>query len=361
MDQFIFNLEMIVRSWNQTIGVNRKMRKKIQFYISGYQHLARRSVQIIFLMVVINIGIRFYLFVSQIEAGVIPDFERPPGVEAFLPISALVSLKHFLFTGRINEVHPSALVLFLIICLTALIAKKGFCGWICPIGLLSDFLGKIHVFIFNKNLSIPFRLDLILRSVKYILAGFFIWIIIFNMPMISVEQFIQSSYNRFADIAMLRFFTRISGTAQMVILVLFLLSVVIRNFWCRYLCPYGAILGIISFVSLGKIKRNSANCTECGKCERTCPAIIKIRQKSLIHSSECTACMTCVQNCPEKNAIGFFFLTHKVPVNQVLLALTLILIFTLGISMARISGNWQNKVSKIEYLHYGMQTARQGR
>lgn len=285
-----------------------------------------------------------------------PDFERPPGVEAFLPISALISLKQLLFTGRINAVHPSALVLFFIICLTALIAKKGFCGWICPIGLLSEFLGKIHVRMFRKDFLIPYPLDLILRSLKYIIAGFFIWTIFYNMPMGSIEQFIQSSYNRFADITMLRFFTRISGTALAALLVLMLLSVVIQNFWCRYLCPYGSILGIISFVSLGQIRRNPAPCTECGKCERTCPGFIKIRQKTQIHSSECTACMTCVKTCPEKNAIGFFLFSGKLPVRQTGLAVILILLFFLGVSMAKMSGNWQNKISKTEYLRYSMQT-----
>ncbi|MBU1343589.1 MAG: 4Fe-4S binding protein [Proteobacteria bacterium] len=332
------------------------MREKILLYIAEYQYLARRFVQILFLMLVINIGIKFYLFVSQIEAGILPNFERPPGVEAFLPISALVSLKHFLFTGTINEIHPSALVLFLIICLTALIAKKGFCSWVCPFGLLSEVLGKIHSHVFKKGLSIPFQLDLILRSLKYVIAGFFIYSIFYKMPMFSVEQFIQSPYNRFADLKMLKFFTRISGTALTVILALIVISIVIRYFWCRYLCPYGAILGIISFLSLGKIKRNASNCTDCGRCEKTCPSSIKIRQDRYINSSECTACMACIQICPEENAIGFSFFSGKLRVNQTGLALILVLMFTLGIFMAKISGNWQNKVSKIEYLGYTMQS-----
>jgi len=103
-----------------------------------YPIQARRSVQILFLLAVVFIGAKFYLFVSCIEKGVTPDFERPAGVEAFLPISALVSLKHLLYTGTINRIHPSGLVLFLMICFTAVFAKKGFCSWVCPVGTLSD-------------------------------------------------------------------------------------------------------------------------------------------------------------------------------------------------------------------------------
>ena len=55
----------------------------------------RAWVQHLFLIIVIFIGIRFYLFVSCLEKGVLPGFDRPAGVDGFLPISALISLKHF--------------------------------------------------------------------------------------------------------------------------------------------------------------------------------------------------------------------------------------------------------------------------
>jgi hypothetical protein len=111
----------------------------------------RRLLQLLFCIIVLTMGIKFYLFVSQLEIGVIPEFERPPGVEAFLPISALVSLKQFFFTGTINSIHPSALVIFLIICMTALIVKKGFCSWVCPLGMLSDVLSKLNTLSFKKK------------------------------------------------------------------------------------------------------------------------------------------------------------------------------------------------------------------
>jgi hypothetical protein len=66
--------------------------------------------------------------------------------------------------------------------------------------------------------------------------------------------------------------------------------------------------------------------------------------------------MTCVKTCPEKNAIGFFLFSGKLPVRQTGLAVILILLFFLGVSMAKMSGNWQNKISKTEYLRYSMQT-----
>lgn len=312
----------------------------------------RKCVQFAFLVIVLFIGIRFYQFISLIEAGIIPDFERPPGVEAFLPIGALVSFKYFLFTGIINNIHPSGLVLFLIICLTGIIAKKSFCGWVCPFGLFSDFLTKIHKKIFKNGFFIPPWLDLILRSLKYIIVGFFLYTIFFRMPINSIERFINSSYNRFSDLKMLQLFTNISGTTVTVIATLLVLSVIIRNLWCRYLCPYGALLGIISFFSFGKIIREPANCTDCGKCEKECPGFIKIREKKGVNSTECIACLKCVDTCLEKKAIGFSYFSGRFTMSSTSMAIFIVLVFSVGIIIAKLSDHWQNNISKQEYQYF---------
>jgi len=316
----------------------------------------RYLVQTIFFTIVIFIGIKFYLFNATIEAGRIPNFERPPGVEAFLPISALVSLKHTVLTGTINSIHPSGLVIFLVICLTAILAKKSFCAWICPIGFFSEHLNRLNRFIFKKSFRLPNWFDRLLQSLKYIILGFFAWSIFVKMPIESIEQFIQSPYNRFADIKMLKFFTEISNTALTVTIALILLSFLFRFFWCRYLCPYGALLGLLGFLSLGKIKRDASLCTQCGTCEKKCIGQIKIREKQAITSPECTACMECVTHCPEKQAIGFSFFSGKIPVRQMGLAIILAVIFFCGISLAKLSGNWQNNISSSEYQNHILRT-----
>jgi polyferredoxin len=131
-----------------------------------YPIQARPWVQILFLLVVVFIGARFYLFVSCIEKGVTPYFERPAGVEAFLPIGALVSLKHLLYTGTINRIHPSGLVLFLMIIFTALFAKKGFCSWICPVGTLSEYVYRGRILLFQRHFKMPAFADALLRALK---------------------------------------------------------------------------------------------------------------------------------------------------------------------------------------------------
>lgn len=312
----------------------------------------RRSVQILFSGIVVFIGIKFYLFVSCLENGRIPEIERPAGVEAFLPISALVSLKHWLYTGTINSIHPSALVLFLIICATAVVTKRGFCSWVCPIGFLSEGAAKLNGTLFKKPLRLPAGFDLLLSSLKYLIAGFFIYQIFYKMPGSSIEQFIYSPYNQFADIKMLNFFKDMSTTAFIVIVVLTCLTIIIRNFWCRYLCPYGALLGIIGFFSLGRVHRQPSHCIDCGKCETVCPGNIDIRQKTWINSLECSACMSCIEICPEKKALGFKLVPGRKSLGAMTIAIFFVLIFTAGITIAGLSGHWQNNIPLQAYLQY---------
>ncbi len=215
------------------------------------------------------------------------------------------------------------------------------------------------MFLFKKKLKLPSFIDFSLRSLKYLIAGFFIYQVFYKMPIHSIEQFIQSPYNRFADIKMLKFFTQISTTALLVLIGLLLLSIFIQNFWCRYLCPYGALLGLIGLFSMGKIRRHSSSCTECGKCEKNCPGMIPIRQKIWINSTGCFACLACIESCPEKDTIQFSLFNGKRSFTSGFIALTLVFLFLGGIALARLTGNWQNKITTREYLNYASPEIRQ--
>ena len=94
----------------------------------------RKAVQAAFTFFCIYVGIRFYQYYLWITSRSTSFVPRPPSVEAFLPISALMSLKKLLLTGVYDSIHPAGLSIFLAALAIALIARKGFCGWICPVG-----------------------------------------------------------------------------------------------------------------------------------------------------------------------------------------------------------------------------------
>ena len=115
----------------------------------------RTVVQWCFMFWVIGIGIRFGMFVYSAESGAAaPLVSRPPGVEGFLPIGALTSLKYWLVSGTIHPVHPAALVVFLAILLMSILAKKSFCSWLCPVGTLSEVVHKLGRQVFGRNFRI---------------------------------------------------------------------------------------------------------------------------------------------------------------------------------------------------------------
>ena len=312
----------------------------------------RKIVQYLFLAIVVLIGIKFSVFVDQLANGILPTVSRPPGIEAFLPISSLISLKYWVVTGIFNPVHPSGLIILLMALATGLLLKRGFCSCICPFGLLTEYLNRLHKLIFRKNVKLPPWLDYPLRSIKYLLLGFFLWAIVLQMDAVALEYFIYSPYNMVADIKMLYFFQNITAFALRVLVVLFVLSILVRNFWCRYLCPYGALLGVLSFLSIFKIHRNDETCTNCQKCTRTCPVDIKVHKTLSVISDECHACLKCVAVCPEKDTLYISVSKRKAILKPWVYAAAVCLLFIGGSLTGRMTGNWQTGISNSEYLFH---------
>ncbi len=129
----------------------------------------RQITQLIFFVITIAGGIRFYFYISDLQNGV-PAGAKPGLVEGFLPISALMSFKRFVLTGVYDYVHPAGLTLFIFILLVSLIFKKSFCSYICPVGFVSENLSylskggvRIHKYIFYP-----------LTIIKYGILGFFL-------------------------------------------------------------------------------------------------------------------------------------------------------------------------------------------
>jgi polyferredoxin len=317
--------------------------------------LQRWTVQVAFALLCVWIGIEFYLFMKWgMSAGQEPFFPRPPGVEGFLPISALISLKYWLLTGIINKIHPAGLFIFIAILATGLLLKKSFCSWLCPIGALSEWLWRLGEKIFGANLRVTKWLDYPLRSLKYLLLLFFVWAI-WNMDVTALKTFIYSPYNKVADVKMYLFFADISMFALWTIVVLVLFSIAIKNFWCRYLCPYGALLGMLSWPSPLKITRNKSTCIDCELCTKACPSSINVHKVKRVWSDECMSCLACVQVCPVKDTLDMRtgILNKKIP--RRVFAGLVVGLFVAITGLAMLLGHWQNAISKEEYLKHFQQ------
>ncbi|MDU0459103.1 MAG: 4Fe-4S binding protein [Geobacteraceae bacterium] len=310
----------------------------------------RVAVQWCFLLWVVGIGIRFGMFVTSVERGATSSLvSRPPGVEGFLPIGALTSLKYLLVSGEIHPVHPAALVIFLTILLMSLLAKKSFCSWLCPVGTLSEVAYKLGRKVFGSNFRIWLWLDLLLRGIKYLLLLLFMVFILIGMSGEKVIKFLDAPYWAVSDVKMLHFFTKMSGTTLVVLAVLTFLSLFYKMFWCRYLCPYGALLGLVSAMSPFKIRRAATGCTGCQRCSAACPSGLAVHSSTAVSSPECTGCLTCVANCPEKNVLAMQPVFWKRPLAVWIFPATVVLMFMTGTGAGMVSGHWQSSLSYSDY------------
>ena len=305
----------------------------------------RFTIQVLFALLCIWIGVEFHFFVNGLEKGASDNIvTRPPGVDGFLPISSLMNFYYFISTGNIHPYHPAGVFILLAIIGISFVFAKSFCSWFCPVGLLSELIGDFGEKLFRKKIKIHRLFDIPLRSLKYLILGFFVYAIFFVMDVVAIKVFLDTPYNLMSDIKMYYFFAEISRFSLIVISILFLLSIVIRNFWCRYLCPYGALLGIVGLISPFKIKRNSNSCIDCSLCSKVCPSRIKVAESKSIISDECTSCLQCVDACPVKDTLVLKPVFAKSKIEKFKVSFGVIILFVAITGFGMLTGNWQNDI-----------------
>lgn len=326
----------------------------------------RRTVQFLFFTLNVWIATEFVLWVRFFESQGRTHFvERPAGVDGWLPIAGLMNLKYFLATRQAPQIHPSAMVLAAVFLLSSLLIKKAFCSWLCPIGTISEYLWKLGRKIFRRNITIPRWLDIPLRSLKYLLMGFFLFIVI-SMSAEVLNDFMLSPFGIIADVKMLNFFRNIGIIGAVVLISLVLLSVIIQNFWCRFLCPYGALMGIVATLSPVRIRRDAVACIDCGKCTKACPSNLPVDRLIEVQSLECTSCMECVAVCPAEHALQLSLPPRRqteIPSASIgtgarwqhralrleAIAAVLALLFFGLVGIARVTGHWQTNIPQDVY------------
>jgi polyferredoxin len=330
-----------------TSGARR--RKAFTRRAPGREQLIRQSVQAGFLILNLWIGVRFYLFVRYYETGGHSVYvPRPAGVEGWLPIAALMNLKYWVLTGDLPTVHPAGMFLLIAFLAMSFLLRKAFCSWLCPVGTISEWLWQGGEAMFGRTLRVPRWLDVPLRGLKYILLGLFVYAVA-SMAPDGIKEFLESPYGVIADVKMLNFFRTMGTTAAVVIGVLLVASVVVKHAWCRYLCPYGALMGLVALASPTRIRRDADLCIDCAKCAKACPASLPVDRMASVRSAECSACLVCVSVCPAVGALDL-----KVSRRRVLpawgMAVAVLTIFLSLVGVARATGHWQTDLPDSLYF-----------
>ena len=269
--------------------------------------------------------------------------------EAYCPFGGLQALANFISNNSL-PCGMSSMQIFVGIALVVatVLFSKLFCAYLCPLGTVSDLLMKLRKRSNIKPWVYPTNglFDKILRIVKY----FLLFLIIYNT--IGTGELFCKRFDPYYAVA-----TGFKGEISLymslgMLFVLVLFSFFVDNFWCRYICPLGALsntlkywlwivtcLGVVYVVSsiagqvplwtvialvcivgylsevlnpkasmqVLNVHRDSDKCIECKSCEKKCPYHISITNfNGTVESVDCMLCGECVENCPsEALHVGF--------------------------------------------------------
>ena len=259
----------------------------------------RPYVQAFFFVLIAFISINH----SLAEAGKGISWLSSASLHALCPFGGVVTLYQFFTSGTlVQKVHDSSLVLMVIGFVMAIIAGPIFCGWVCPMGTFQEWIGKLGKRIFGKryNHMVPEKWDKRLRYLRYLVA---IWVVYMTARSLSLVFANVDPY-----FALFNFWSSEVALGGLVVLgVTMLLSLVVERPWCKYACPYGAVLGISNLFRVFRIRRNAGLCKLDYACDRACPMNIPVSQLHVVSDHQCISCLECTTeaSCPAAGVVEF--------------------------------------------------------
>jgi polyferredoxin len=223
------------------------------------------------------------------------------GVDALCPFGGIETLWSMIVSMQlIQRIAVSSVILMSLVLVIAMLFRRSFCGYICPLGALQELFGKIGKAVFrDKRPTVPAVVDRPARYLKYVvLVVFAVWTWQAASLMIRpydpwVAWMHLTSPELLAEFSI--------GAAVLAISLVG--SVVYDRFFCKYLCPMGGFLGAIARISVFKVRRNENTCIDCKACDKACPVNVTVSTVAVVNDPECIDCAECINVCPVKNTL----------------------------------------------------------
>lgn len=261
-------------------------------------HIQRRVFQVIFMLIVIAATINTY----WLRQGKGLTWLQDSIFTYVCPIGGVISSFKYM-TSQVTlaeRLHNPASIIIGSIVIVTLVFGPVFCGWLCPFGALQEFLASVFKKINKKYYGkiIGERTDNVLKNLRYITLGGAV-ILVAASQIVLLESI--NPYRAFLNL----FINVYSVTGLTVLGIVVILAFIVERPWCRYLCPYGMLLGIFNMVKLFAVRRNADTCVNCKRCDKVCPMSIKVSDKTVVRQHSCISCMECTSSgaCPKKSTV----------------------------------------------------------
>ncbi|MDD3965429.1 MAG: 4Fe-4S binding protein [Candidatus Neomarinimicrobiota bacterium] len=314
------------------------------------------------------------LIVAAFNQNLNPDYEK------YCPFGGIMSFGSKLNIGSMScAISETQVFIGLGIALMIVLVGKLFCGWLCPVGTISEWLNKLGSRL-GVSITLKGVLDRILRLGKYVLLFFAAY-----FTMYSSELWCKKFCPYFGAVTGFDVDT-VLLFSLLAIAVVVIGSIFIKKLWCKYFCFLGALSNVFSnfiltgpiilvyvilllagvkigliwlllaviaataateifrfkFFSISAFKiRRGSSCTGCSICDAHCPEGIEVSSYETVDHPDCTLCLDCVKSCTSKESLKVRG-GKWMPPAVLVLVIALALILAKQFPIATLSERWGN-------------------
>ena len=271
--------------------------KKVGEWFQNHKPTKRRIIQL-YAALLYNANIKGFIS-GDIYKGATKNLCVPgmncyscPGAVGACPLGSLQNALYASNSSTLAYIFGT-LVLF------GLLLGRTICGWLCPIGLGQELLYKIKTPKVKKN-----KVTRVFSYLKYVLLAVLVIIIPMTVFIPGFCEYICPAGTFQGGLGLLLQEERYATLAQLgplftwkftVMILVIVGSIFFFRFFCRFLCPLGALYGFFCRIAVLGVKLDKNKCTDCGLCIAACKMDIK-----RVGDHECIHCGECIKVCPAK-------------------------------------------------------------